>query len=630
MTPSSRRTPPIARRAAARNRPTSRRTSVNHKTRSRHHDGTRVKKTLAHHPDLLLLKKFWRDYLFHYRWHYPPIIFFMVVAGLSTAGMARLIKPTIDTGLERAANNDLSYIYLLAVGFLLASMVRGFSIFAQSIMMQRISTNIIETLRRQMFRALQTRPLQHFATDGTAHELSRFTNDVSLVVGNLGNILVSLGKDLSTLLFLFATLLSYNWLLTSFCLVLLPLSFIPIRLLGRRIRALSQQQQQQAGAMLAVLDDSLKGAKHVRAYGLEQWQEQRVNESFMQMTRTSRKAILMRAWSNPSSDIILGLVFASTLLAGAYSIMHNLMSTGSFVSYLVTLILAFAPIRGLSGLSGNINDALPAMARIFDLLTYAEKLPPLTAGRDLVIDRGTIVFDRVSFTYPDGRAVFKNFSLTIPGGKTVALVGSSGAGKSTLMNLIPRLYDATSGHIFIDGQDIKKCSLTSLRHHIALVSQEQGLFDVSIHDNILAGNLSADDTAVKIAASRAEAQHFISHLPRGFQTKAGELGNALSGGQKQRISLARAFLRNAPIILLDEVTSALDAKTEKALQKTWESLLQGRTALIIAHRLATVKRADLILVLHQGQIVEQGTHQELMAHNGLYAELAREQLSGHH
>ena len=576
--------------------------------------------------DFVLLKKLWRDYLFHYRWHYPLIILLMVITALSTAAIAKLVEPAIDKGIKMAEAQDLTYLFLLGGGFFLASTVRGFTLLGQTVLLQRISINVIESLRRQIFSALQTRPLEVLTTEGTSKEISRFTNDVNIVIGNLGNLLVSMGKDLLTFIFLIVLLFTYNWLMTLMIVIMFPLFALPVKVLGRRIRELSHRQQIQAGDMIAVLDDSLKGAKHVRAYGLEDWQKQRVNQSFADNSRTAKKSSLMKAWANPSMNIILGIIYFITLSMAGYSIAHGLMTQGQFASYLVTLMLAFAPIRSLTGVTANINDAAPALERIFDLLEEEAKRRKTTSGKELAIKNGTIVFDKVNFTYPDGRAIFKNFSLTIPGGKVVALVGSSGAGKSTLMNLIPRLYQLSSGRILIDDQDITKCSLQSLRKNIALVSQEQGLFDVSVHDNILVGDLSADDNAVKKAAARAEALSFINHLPKGFRTRAGELGNALSGGQKQRISLARAFLKNAPIILLDEVTSALDAKTEKSLQKTWEELLKNRTALIIAHRLATVKKADIILVLNQGEICEQGTHDSLMKKNGLYAELAKEQL----
>ncbi|MDI9313568.1 MAG: ABC transporter ATP-binding protein [Hydrotalea sp.] len=578
--------------------------------------------------DIILLKKLWRGYLFHYRWHYPLIILLMVITALSTAAIAKLVEPAIDKGLTMAEQHDLTYLFWLGGGFFLTSTLRGFALLGQTVLLQRISTNVIESLRREIFSALQTRPLELLTSEGTSKEISRFTNDVNIVIGNLGNLLVNVGKDFPTFVFLIGLLFTYNWLMTLAIVILFPLFALPVRILGRRIRELSHRQQLQSGEMVAVLDDSLKGAKHVRAYGLEEWQRARVNQSFADNSRTAKKSNLMKAWSNPSMNIILGIIYFMTLAMAGYSISRGLMTQGQFTGYLFTLMLAFAPIRALAGVTANINDAAPALERIFELVQEEAKRPKVTAGKELVINNGTIVFDKISFAYPDGREIFKNFSLTVPGGKTVALVGASGAGKSTLMNLIPRLYQLSGGRILIDGQDIKNCSLESLRKKIALVSQEQGLFDVSIHDNIWVGDLSADEAAIKKAATRAEAVNFINHLPHGFRTRAGELGNALSGGQKQRVSLARAFLRDAPIILLDEVTSALDAKTEKSLQKTWEELLRNRTALIIAHRLATVKKADIILVLDKGQIHEQGTHDELMKRNGLYAELAREQLVG--
>ncbi len=576
--------------------------------------------------DIALLLKLWRDYLFHYRWHYPLIILLMIVTGLSTAAIAKLVEPAIDKGIKMAEQQDLSYLLWVGAGFFVASLVRGFALLGQTVLLQRISTHIIESLRREIFSALQTKPLELLSVEGTAKEISRFTNDVNIVIGNLGNLLVNLGKDFLTFVFLIGLLFTYNWLMTLIIVVSFPLFAVPLKILGKRIRELSLRQQLQTGDMVAVLDDSLKGAKHVRAYGLEAWQRARVNKSFADNSRTAKKSGLMKAWSNPSTNIILGIIYFITLGMAGYSIAHGIMTQGQFTSYLVTLMLAFGPIRALTGVTGNINDAVPALERIFHLLDTEAKRKPVAQGKDLVIKNGNIVFDKATFAYPDGSVVFKNLSLTIAGGKTVALVGASGAGKSTLMNLIPRLYELTSGRILIDGQDIKKCSLQSLRKKIALVSQEQGLFDVNVYDNIWVGDMSADEARVKQAAGRAEAFNFINQLPRGFQTRVGELGNALSGGQKQRVSLARAFLKDAPIILLDEVTSALDAKTEKSLQKTWQELLKNRTALIIAHRLATVRMADMILVLDKGKVCEQGDHNELMKQNGLYAELAREQL----
>jgi subfamily B ATP-binding cassette protein MsbA len=392
------------------------------------------------------------------------------------------------------------------------------------------------------------------------------------------------------------------------------------------MRKASAAMQERTGSFAALLTETLQGARHVKAYGMEAHESARADAAIEYRLIPIIKSIRTRSAASPIMEALGGIAIAVVIYYGASRVIEGVTTTGTFVSFITALLMAYQPVKSLANLNTALQEGLAAAARIFAMLDVTPKITENADAPALKVSAGRIVFSDVGFSYADGAPALQGISLEVPAGGTVALVGASGAGKSTVLNLIPRFYDVSAGSVSIDGQDVREVTLASLRHAVALVSQDATLFDDTVRANIAYGRPGASDEDIRAAAQAAAADGFIMELSEGYETRVGEGGARLSGGQRQRIAIARAMLKDAPILLLDEATSALDSEAERRVQTALAKLMEHRTTLIVAHRLSTVIDADVIHVVDQGRIVESGSHRELLMRDGAYARLYRLQI----
>jgi subfamily B ATP-binding cassette protein MsbA len=542
----------------------------------------------------------------------------MGLAAATTALRAWLMQPVLD---RIFVGHDGSLLWLLAGLALILAVAKGLCDYGSAVQMIRVGQRIIADVQKALFARLMRADLAYFHARPTGTLISRFTSDAVLLRGAAANVLGGIGKDAITVAFLVAVMFYQDWLLGLVSFFVFPLAIHPIVGIGRRIRRVAANTQAEIGQLTTLLSQTFQGARHVKAYGMEAYEERRAAGLFERLFALIVRAGRTRSRASPMMEALGGAAIAAVILYGGHQVIAGARTPGALFSFITALLLAYQPLKNLANLNASLQEGLAAAERVFEVLDIEPTIRDRPGAKPLCICGGEIRFDSVSFGYASGAVALDNVSLTVPAGRTVALVGPSGAGKSTILNLIPRFFDVGEGSIAIDGQDVRSVTLASLRGAIAVVAQEVSLFDDTVRANIAYGRFGAAEAEIKAAAQAAGASGFIDELPDRYDTLVGEHGVRLSGGQRQRIAIARAMLKDAPILLLDEATSALDSESERQVQVALRVLMRGRTTLVIAHRLSTVQGADLICVVDRGHIVEIGHHEELIGAGGLYSRL---------
>ncbi|MGH6969186.1 MAG: ABC transporter ATP-binding protein, partial [Stellaceae bacterium] len=542
----------------------------------------------------------------------------MAIMAATTAANAWLMQPMLDRVFVA---HDAKLLLVIPAAIVVLALVKGFANYGQTVLMTNVGQRVVGDVQAALFARIMHADLAFFHANPTGTLISRFTTDAALLRGAATDLLANIGKNAVTAAFLCALMFYQDWRLALVAVVVFPIAFRPLASIGRRMRHVSANTQAEVGLFMTLLNQAFQGARHVKAYGMESYETSRAGEIIRNLVKLVNRAVRIRAIASPLMETLGGVAVALVILYGGHQVLIGARTPGTFFSFVTALLLAYQPLKTLAGLNASLQEGMAATQRIFDVLDAEPTIQDAPDARKLAIKGGEIRFRDVQFTYANGTPALHGVSLTVPAGKRVALVGSSGAGKSTILNLVPRFYDATSGSIAIDGQTVREVTLASLRGAIALVSQEITLFDDTIKANIAYGRLGAADSEIVAAAKAAAADEFIRGLPHGYETMVGEHGVKLSGGQRQRIAIARAMLKDAPILLLDEATSSLDTESERQVQAALNALMQGRTTVVIAHRLSTVTGADLIHVIDNGRVVELGTHAELLRQQGVYARL---------
>ena len=548
----------------------------------------------------------------------------MTLAAGSTAALAYLMEPVLD---QIFLEKDRSLLIVVPIAVIGITLIRGAATYGQAVLMGFVGQRVIADLQSRIFAHILRFDLAFFQDTATGRLVSRLTNDVNMMRNAVSNALTGVVKDVLTLMFLVGVMFEKDWKLALIACVVFPIAIYPISKIGRRMRRVSTSALHELGLFTARLNETFQGARHVKAYNRERFESERTDRLIESVFRLIFKQQRIRAAATPIMETLGGIFIAVLILYGGWQVIQGALTPGAFFAFVTAMLLAYRPLKALANLNASLQEGLAASQRVFDLLDTEPRIGEAPDARPLKVAGGAVALHRVSFSYPNGAPALLDVTLDIPAGETVALVGPSGAGKSTVLNLIPRLYDVDEGTVSIDGIDVRDATIESVRDALALVSQEAVLFDESVRANIAYGRIGASDDDIEAAARAAGAGRFIEELPDGYDTIIGEHGVKLSGGQRQRLSIARAMLKDAPILLLDEATSALDAESERQVQDALRSLMQGRTTLVIAHRLSTVREANRIYVLEDGRLAESGTHRSLLAANGVYARLHAVQFS---
>jgi ATP-binding cassette, subfamily B, bacterial MsbA len=571
-----------------------------------------------------LFQRFYQDWV-RPRWRE---LMLALVLSAALAAVTPLYPWIIRVAFDTLMQGQSEWLPALLAAIVAVPMVRAVLLYLQTAVSNGLVTRIMTDIQQRSFRHLIGADYARLTRERPGDFVSRLTNDVAYIQLGAQAALQTAIRDVLTIIALVAYLLWRDPWLSLVVLGVYPIAAWPVAVISQKMRKVAKRTQTELGDMTSLLTEKLSSARLIKTFRLEGYAADKVDRSFEDVFKLRMKAVRSRAQLDPMLEVLGAIAIAGVVAVAYWRIAAGNSTVGEFVGYVTGLFLMAQPMRGLGNLSARLGEGLSALERVYDVLDETNAIIDKPGAPQLTVTAGEIRFEDVGFTYPTGGVTLavKGFSLTVPGGQTVALVGRSGAGKSTIINLVPRLFDVTSGRILIDGTEVQEVSLASLRGAVAIVSQEVTLFDDTIRNNIALGRLGASEAEIVAAAKDAAAHDFILAQPNGYDTMIGDSGSRLSGGQRQRLALARAILKNAPILLLDEATSALDTESERLVQGALARFTQGRTTLVIAHRLATVQSASLICVMDKGSIVEVGTHAALMSRNGAYARLAHSQL----
>jgi len=541
----------------------------------------------------------------------------MVVVSAITAAFALLTKNVLD---DVFINKDRFMLTVLPLAIMGLGVIKGAFTFGEGYLMNFVGQRVVANIRERLYSHLQTLSLSFFDRTPTGVLMARITNDVNSIQGAVSNAVTGMVKDVFTAVGLIGVVFYRDWQLALVAILVFPLAVYPFVQFSRKLRKISKRTLETMAYISTFLQETIFGHRIVKAFNMEAYENRRFKDANERYFRYLMKRVKIRALSNPIMEWLAYIGIGSFIWIGGYRVISGAMTVGDFFSFLTAMALLYDPMRGLSKVNLLIQEGIVAARRVFAILDLEPAVTDFPDARVLPAFSRKIEYRNVSFRYAD-EMILKRITFAVKPGEKVALVGSSGAGKTTLVNLLPRFYDVTKGKILIDGMDIRHVTLKSLRGQIGVVAQQTLLFNDTVRNNIAYGRPDIPEEEAIKAATMADAHDFIVKLPQGYDTVIGEQGVRLSGGQRQRISIARALLKNAPILILDEATSSLDTESEREVQGALDRLMEKRTVLVIAHRLSTVRNVDRILVLSEGRIVEEGVHKELMAIGGEYKKL---------
>lgn len=560
-----------------------------------------------------------------YRGRFAAALAAMVVYAAATAGVAALIKPVIDQVLPKGES-----LASWSIALLLVYIVKGLGAYGSSFVMTDIGQRVVRDLRDQLFRHILDQSATFFSRHTSGQLMSRITNDVNQVQQAVSETIGDLMREGLSLVGLAGYLFYIDARLALVAITGAPIVVYPLVRFGKRIRSTTRRSQEQLEHLSHVTAEAFSGHRIVKAFGAEGHEEQRFRRASQQLYRTNLKVTSALALLPPLMELLGGIAVVGLIWYGSQQIGRGVLTQGDFAAFVAAAFMMYAPVKKLSRVNATLQQAMAASERIFEILDTHSEVPEIPGAQPLARLRQGIEFRNVSFAYDDVRkAILKDVSFSVRLGQAVAIVGLSGAGKTTLVNLVPRFYDVSGGSVLIDGVDIRNVTLASLRSQIGIVTQDTVLFDDTITNNIAYGSPQASREEIEAAARAAHAHEFIVTLPEKYEARIGERGQRLSGGQRQRLAIARALLKNSPILILDEATSSLDAESELLVQDALQTLMRNRTSFVIAHRLSTVRRADSIVVLERGRVAEIGRHEELLSRpGGVYAKLYSLQIIG--
>ena len=541
----------------------------------------------------------------------------MLVVGATTSSLAFLVKPALDEIFLKKNEMMLKWIPFVVVAIYI---VKGACSYLQTVIMNFIGQRVVADLRADLYKKIQLQSLSFFTKNPTGVLMSRITNDVGFIQGAVSEAVTSLFKDSFTLIGLVSVIFYRDWKLAIIAMCVFPLAVYPIAKFGQKMRQVATGMQITFGNLFSLLQETISGARIVKAFSMEDYENRRFSVENERLFHMNLKAVKVNAISSPFMEFLGGIGIAAIVFYGGYQVIQGHSTPGTFFSFLTALIMLYEPVKRLTSVNNTIQQGISGASRVFGIIDLEPEIKNRPAARLLPRISEKIEIRNVRFRYEE-KFVLEDINLKIKTGEIIAFVGMSGGGKTTLVNLIPRFYDVTEGEILIDGFNIRDVTIESLRSQIAVVTQQTILFNDTVRNNIAYGDIVKTEDEIIAAAKAANAHDFIMHLPKGYDAMIGEQGTKLSGGERQRISIARALLKDAPILILDEATSSLDSEAEIEVQSALDNLMKGRTTLVIAHRLSTIRNADRIFVLVNGMIREEGTHESLLARNGEYRRL---------